>query len=79
MLAKRTYKNQITIPKAVIDAFPNTEYFDVRRHRNVIVLRPVEVKPARSRLAAIRAKVKALGLTEADLDAAIRWARKGRA
>ena len=79
MLAKRTYKNQITIPKAVMQAFPNVEYFDVVKRQNAIVLRPVDPKPMGSRLAAIRAKIKSLGLTEGDVDAAIRWARKGRA
>jgi hypothetical protein len=78
MLAKRTYKNQITIPKAIMDAFPNVEYFDVVQRHNAIVLRPMDMKPIGSRLARIRANVKALGLTEADLDAAIRWARRGR-
>ena len=74
MLAKRTYKNQITIPKAVIDAFPGIEYFDVTARGDAILLRPVEFKSA-ARLAAIRKKVRVLGLTETDLDAAIRWAR----
>ena len=77
MLAKRTYKNQITIPKAVIDAFPGIEYFDVTAHGDAILLRPVEFKSA-VRLAAIRKKVRVLGLTETDLDAAIRWARSAR-
>lgn len=78
MLAKLTYKNQITLPKAVVEAFPRIEYFDVIRRDNAIILRPVNTKPAGARLATIRAKVKALGLTEADLEAAIRWARGGR-
>ena len=78
MLAKRTYKNQVTIPKVIMDAFPTTEYFDVVRREHAIILRPVELKPAGTRLASIRAKIKALGLTEKDLDAAIVWARKGQ-
>ena len=76
MLAKRTYKNQITIPKAIMKTFPNVEYFDVVSRSNAIILRPVDTKPVGARLAAIRAKVKALGLTEADVEAAIRWARR---
>ena len=79
MLAKRTYKNQITIPKAIMALFPNVEYFDVSQRNNAITLRPVDTRPAGTQLAKIRAKVKTLGLTEADLDAAIRWARKERA
>jgi len=78
MLAKLTYKNQLTLPKVVVKAFPNVAYFDVVQRRNAIVLRPVETRPIGTRLAAIRAKIKALGLTEADLDDAIRWARRGR-
>ena len=79
MLAKRTYKNQVTIPKAVMDAFPGIEYFDVVKRQNAIVLRPVDPRPNGSRTVAIRAKIKALGLTERDVDAAIRWARRGAA
>ncbi len=78
MLAKRTYKNQVTIPKAVMNAFPGVEYFDVRCQHDAIVLRPVDTRPASTRLAAVRKKIKALGLTEVDLDAAIRWARRAR-
>jgi len=76
MLAKRTYKNQITIPKAVMDAFPKVEYFDVERRQQTIVLRPVEVRPAGTALENIRAKVRALGLTDTDIEDAVRWARR---
>lgn len=76
MLAKRTYKNQITIPKVVMDAFPNVEYFDVERKQQTILLRPVEVRPAGTGLEKIRAKVRALGLTDDDLEDAVRWARR---
>lgn len=79
MLAKRTYKNQVTIPKAIMRAFPGIEYFDVTQRGDGILLRPVDAKPAGNRLAAVRANIKALGLTAADLDAAIRWARRDRA
>ena len=79
MLAKRTYKNQVTIPKAIMQAFGGVEYFDVTRRQDAIVLRPVDLRPVGARLAAVRAKIRALGLSEADVDAAIRWARKGRA
>lgn len=76
MLAKLTYKNQLTLPKAVIKAFPGTEYFDVVQQRNAILLRPVDAKPIGAKLEKIRAKIKALGLTEADVNDAIRWARR---
>ena len=76
MLAKRTFKNQITIPKEIISKFGNVEYFDVIAKENEIVLRPVEVIPREYKLAKIREKVKSLGFTEKDIEEAIKWARK---
>ena len=76
MLAKRTYKNQITIPKAIMDAFGDVEYFDVTKQRNAIMLRPIDPTPLDARLATVRSKIKAMGLTEDDLEVAIRWARR---
>ncbi len=29
MLAKKTSKNQLTLPKEIVKAFPDAEYFDV--------------------------------------------------
>ncbi|MBI4064221.1 MAG: AbrB/MazE/SpoVT family DNA-binding domain-containing protein [Elusimicrobia bacterium] len=79
MIAKRTYKNQITLPKEIISLFGDIEYFDVQKRGDEIVLRPVEIKAKGEALAAIRGKVKKLGLTEKDIDAAIRWARQKEA
>jgi len=76
MLAKRTFKNQITIPKEIISKFGNVEYFDVTAKEGEIVLRPVEILPRESKLARIRKKIKSLGLTEEDIEEAIKWARK---
>ena len=79
MLAKRTFKNQVTIPKEIISKFGNVEYFDVTAKEGEIVLRPVEILPRESRLAGIRKKIKSLGLTEKDIEKAIKWARKEKA
>lgn len=76
MLAKRTYKNQITLPKEVLKDFSGVEYFDVSARDNEIVLRPVSVVPAGERLAKVREKIHLLGLTEKDLQDAIQWGRK---
>ncbi len=78
MLAKRTFKNQITIPKEIISKFGDVEYFDVMAKEGRIVLRPVKILPQESRLAGIRKKIKSLGLTEKDIEKAIKWARKER-
>ncbi|HEX5961898.1 MAG TPA: hypothetical protein VFY97_11710 [Rhodanobacteraceae bacterium] len=35
MLAKLTSKNQLTLPKAAVEATGNAEYFEVEAHRDV--------------------------------------------
>lgn len=75
MLAKKTVKNQITLPKAIMDKILDTEYFEVSLRGKEIVLKPVRIEGSDRKLANVRAKIKALGLTEKDIDEAIRWAR----
>jgi hypothetical protein len=73
MLAKKTSKNQLTLPKAIVAGYPGVEYFDVRDEDGRIVLIPL--RPDRSDQ--VRAKLEQLGIDEQDIDAAIDWARKG--
>lgn len=75
MLAKKTVKNQITLPKSIVEKIPETDYFEVSLRGEEIVLKPVLIHAAGRRLEQVRSKMKALGLTEKDVDAAIRWAR----
>jgi len=78
MLAKKTSKNQLTLPKEVAGKFPGIDYFDVRVQGRVIELRPVRIEPegARVGLGRIREKVEKLGVTVDDVAAAVRWARR---
>jgi len=78
MLAKKTAKNQVTLPKEIADRFPDTVYFDVRVEGRKITLRPVriETEGEEQDLGRIREKMRRLGVTEKDVTAAIRWARK---
>ena len=80
MLAKKTSKNQLTLPKEVADKFPGTDYFDVRVEGRVIELRPGRIEPEEGGvgLARIREKVERLGVTGDDVAAAVRWARRRR-
>jgi hypothetical protein len=75
MLAKKTVKNQITLPKAIVERLPNTDYFEISLQGDAIFLRPVVIEAKGTRLERVRSKMKALGLTEKDVDAAIRRAR----
>ncbi|MHB2007959.1 MAG: AbrB/MazE/SpoVT family DNA-binding domain-containing protein [Acidobacteriaceae bacterium] len=72
MLAKKTSKNQITLPKAVAGRFPGVQYFDVSTDGERIVLRPLE----ESRGDEVRARLAQLGIDEHDVAAAVSWTRE---
>lgn len=71
-LAKKTTKNQITLPKAVVTRFPGVEYFEISTDGEAILLRPFR----ESRADRVRDHLEKLGITEADIRDAIAWARK---
>ncbi|MBI1919939.1 MAG: AbrB/MazE/SpoVT family DNA-binding domain-containing protein [Geobacter sp.] len=76
MLAKKTAKNQLTLPKEIADRFPGVDLFDARVERNRIVLVPVKVSPIVTSLESIREKMEKLGISEGDVADAVAWARK---
>lgn len=76
MLAKKTSKNQLTLPKDVVKSFPDIEYFDVSVKDRKIVLMPVRITPANTALENIRSKMEKLGIAEKDVSDAVKWARK---
>jgi hypothetical protein len=71
MLAKKTTKNQITLPKAVVTCFGGVDYFDVSTDGKCIILRPLR----ESRADEVRARLEELGIDEGDVAAAVHWAR----
>jgi len=71
MLAKKTTKNQITLPKAVVAQIGEVDYFDVTTDGESIVLRPLR----RSRADEARARLEEMGITEDDIRDAVEWAR----
>ena len=72
MLAKKTVKNQITLPKKVITRFKSVDYFDVSTDGECIILRPLQP----SRAGEVRSKLAELGITDADVTAALSWVRE---
>ncbi|MGZ8176055.1 MULTISPECIES: AbrB/MazE/SpoVT family DNA-binding domain-containing protein [Methylobacter] len=72
MLAKLTSKNQLTLPKSVVQSVGKAEYYDVAVESGRIVLTPVRIQQAD----AVRAKLEALGIDEQDVNDAIAWARR---
>ncbi|ESS72332.1 hypothetical protein MGMO_61c00430 [Methyloglobulus morosus KoM1] len=75
MLAKITSKNQLTLPKSVVNSVDKTDYFEVDVENGRIVLTPVRIQQAD----AVRAKLEALGIDAQDVVDAIDWARKNPA
>jgi len=76
MPAKITSKNQITIPKKIMDQMPDIDYFDIEIKDGSIILKPL--KTYETNLAQIRDKMKKLGLKEDCIKKAIQWARSNR-
>jgi hypothetical protein len=72
MLAKRTSKNQLTLPKAVVEAIGKADYYDVTIEAGRIVLTPVKLQQAN----AVREKLESLGISEDDVRDAVAWSRK---
>jgi hypothetical protein len=72
MLAKKTSKNQITLPKKVVDRFSGVEYFEVSTDGTSIILLPLQ----KSRAEDVRARLAELQIGEEDVKAAVAWARK---
>lgn len=73
MLAKITSKNQITIPKKIIDQIPDIDYFDVTLTNGTVILKPL--KTYKTDLDQIRTKIKKLKIKEKSVAEAIQWAR----
>ena len=72
MLAKRTSKNQVTLPKAIVQTVGETDYYDVTVQDGKIVLTPVRLQQAD----AVRAKLAELALDDHDIANAVEWARR---
>ena len=76
MLAKKTSKNQLTLPRDIVKAFSDVECFDVTADKNRILLVPIKIASADAELESIRDKMEKLAITEADVKEAVTWARK---
>ena len=76
MLAKKTSKNQLTLPKEIVKEFPDVDYFDAKVRDHAIVLTPVKITPMDTGIELIREKMVRLGIVETDVRDAVKWARK---
>jgi len=77
MLCKKTYKNQITLPKKVMENFEGVDYFNADVRDGKIILDPVQiVSGGTEALDKVRKKIESLGLSEDEIEKAVAWARK---
>ena len=72
VLAKRTSKNQLALPKAAVEQVGYADDDDVIGEDWRIVLTPVHPRAA----AAVRSRLAELGISEADVADAFCWARQ---
>ncbi len=72
MIAKLTSKNQLTLPKAVVESLGAPEYFDIETRAGQLILTPVQLQ----RTDALRERIREMGVTEQDVKDAVAWARR---
>lgn len=75
MLARKTSKNQLNLPKTVAGNSLGIDLFDASTDNNRIILTPVNIEPIDPALDNIRGKMACLGIVGNDVTEAIQWAR----
>lgn len=73
MLVKLTSKNQITVPKKIMEQFPGTQYFDVTLTDDTVLLKPLKIYDVS--LEQIKGKIDKLGLKRSAISNAIKKVR----
>ena len=71
-LAVVTDRNQLTLSEGFLANFPDADCFEATVEDGRIVLTPYPIVTADD----VRLKIAAMGITEADVAEAIRWARQ---
>ncbi len=72
MLVKRITKSKLTLPKAIIEATGDADYYDVITENGRIILTPLRIQSED----VLRSKLAEIGITQDDVKDAISWARK---
>ena len=71
MLAKVTSKNQLTLPKVILQHLGTPEYFEITAEDGRIILTPLKIQKSD----VVRDKLKKMGISEQDIQDAVTWAR----
>ena len=75
MLTKKTARNQVTIPRALLDQLPPTEYFEAEVTGGALVLRPVKVVQMID-IDQVRSRLRRRRVRPDKVEQAVKWARK---
>jgi len=75
LLIKKTAKNQVTIPKALLAKLASTDYFEADVAGDALVLRPVKVVEMVD-IDKIRDRLKRRRVKADEVGKAVAWARK---
>lgn len=75
MLTKKTAKNQVTIPKALLDRLPPTDYFEAEVVGDSLVLRPVKVMEMVD-IGKVRDRLRRSRVKPNEVEKAVIWARE---
>ena len=77
MLIKKTAKNQVTIPRALLSRLASTDYFEADVAGDALVLRPVKVVEMVD-INKIRDRLERRRVKADEVDKAVVWARKNK-
>lgn len=72
MIAKKTSKNQLTLPKKAVERFADVDYFEVSVDDARITLVPVRT----GQLQRVQDRLAQLGISSRDVRDAVAWARR---
>jgi hypothetical protein len=75
LLVKKTVRNQVTLPKALLARLATTDYFEAEVAGDALVLRPVKVVEMVD-IDKVRNRLKRRRLRADQVEQAVVWARK---
>jgi hypothetical protein len=75
MFTKKTSRNQVTIPKSLIERLPPTDYFEAEVVGGTLVLRPVIVVPM-IEIDRVRARLRRSRVGPDTVRRAVQWSRR---
>ncbi len=77
LLIKKTTKNQVTIPKALLGKLEPTDYFEAEVAGDTLVLRPVKVVEMVD-IDKVRDRLRRRRVRPDEVQKAVDWARKSK-